>query len=116
MTSRKKWLPFIYVGILELILLIYFILFLDPQENFDIGNISFSPIIVFFVLIFFTALSFFTYILLSKRRGVFAGFFFVLILGLRFLGYRELLYTIILFLIFVLIDTLIKRKSKGSFR
>lgn len=110
MNIRKKLLLFLYVGILQLILLLYFIFLLDPQENFDIGNISFSPIIVFFILVFFTTSCIFTYVLVSKRRGFFAGVFLTLIFLLRFFGYREILYVLILFLIFILIETLYKKR------
>ncbi|RJQ27489.1 hypothetical protein C4577_01510 [Candidatus Parcubacteria bacterium] len=102
--ARRRFSLFLFFSFLSFIFLGGLIIFTDPSKNLQISNYFISPIIFFFLIIFIIFFSLFSFLFLNKRRGLAAGLFLVLLLIMRFFGFREIFQVVILFLIVVLFD------------
>lgn len=116
--KRKRFVKFFYASLLFMGLFDIFIFVIDPSRPIMLFTIQASPLIPFFLFLLCFIFTFFTYLLSSIRRGIFASVFVFLILALRTLQYRSILYTIILLLIFFVMEFLVfqyfKKPKKTS--
>lgn len=112
MRKRGENAIYIYLSAFLFLITLFFVLFFDPKNNFSLFNISFSPILLFFVLFFGVSFSISFTLLRNKRRGILSGLFFTGFLILRFFGFTNIFHTIILLIIIILIDLLLKNKSR----
>lgn len=109
--ARKKYFPALISSIVLLVGLGLFVIFWSPNQSFIILNISISTKIVFFSL-FFLALSLLgSFIFLNYTRGFFSGIILTLILLLRFFGFMNIFYPILLIILGILIDRLLSKRT-----
>lgn len=112
MRREKKHIIFLYSFVLLLILLLFFIVFIDPTINFTFGFLNISPIVLFFLLLFSLSFSFFSFLLLNKRRGILVSLFIVGLMIFRFFGFKNLLYEALLASILLLLELFLADKTK----
>jgi len=113
MRTHKKYVPFLYLFILSSAVLIYIIVFVDPDSMPRIGNFFFSPLYFFFPIVFLTVFFLFSYLLKHQRRAMWIGFFISSFFLFRGFGFTNPLYIFLIGLIFLLLETAI---SKGVFK
>ena len=112
MRREKKHILFLYAFILLLIPLLLFIIFIDPTTSLNFGLLNVSPVILFFLLLFSLSFSFFSFLLLNKRRGILVSLFFVGLMIFRFFGFKHLLYEALLASILLLLELFLSDKTK----
>lgn len=112
MKSRKKFFPYLLIALLDAIALFLFIYTFDPYKLLDafIVKLSPIPIVIFLIFVFISCL--FTFILLSKRRGIFIGLFTIAILLLQYFKAANPIFIIIVILIFILLELLFIKKRE----
>lgn len=114
MRREKKHNIFLYSFIVLFICLLLLIFLVDPINSFVVNAARISPIWLFFLLVFSTLFSFFSFLLLNKRRGMLISFFFVGLLTFRFFGFKSLFYEVLLASILLLLEFYLSDKSTRS--
>lgn len=114
MRREKKHLTFFYLFFFLFIATLVYILFVDPTNYFIISGIYFSPSIIFFLLLFGSIFSLFSFLLLNKRRGSLVGIFITGCLLLRFFGFRGWFYLVLFASIILLIELFLSDKTKNN--
>lgn len=116
MRGKHQKIPFhfLYLALIQYIILALFLYFVDPTNNLKFLNIPFSPLIIFFTLLSTTLFSFFYFIFQKTRRAFLASIFILSILILRFFGFRNIFQIIIVFLIIYLIELYISKKTPSK--
>lgn len=104
MRRKRRYSPVLFLGLLSLIGLLFYILFIDPSKGLSLGNIFISPIILFFILLITSISCIGSYVFTNIRRGILLGVFLSLILLLRFFGFASYLYIVILAVIVLLLE------------
>ena len=112
MRRERKHSIFLYSFLFILICFIMFIFLVDPINNFNLGLITISPIVLFFLFLFSLLFSFFSFLLLNKRRGLLISLFFVGLMIFRFFGFKNLLYEALLASILLLLELFLSDKTK----
>lgn len=109
MRGRKKYIPYLFLSFLCLILLSTLVIFTNPNLPFATYNLNILPIIPFFILSFLIIFGIFSFVFKSFRRGILCALFIIAIILLQYLHINSLLYTFILILIVILLDLLFKK-------
>ncbi|MBP7832800.1 MAG: hypothetical protein KA035_03455 [Candidatus Levybacteria bacterium] len=104
MRKRKKVLPYLLIAIVSLAALVFFILFVDPFMNTQVGSIALSPVFFFFMLLSIFLFSILTFICINIRLGTLLALFILSVLFLQFIGFFNILYVAILILVIILIE------------
>jgi len=113
MKDRRKFAPYLFIAILSFIGFILFINTFTPTTPVDLFGLLVPSVIPLLLLVFLIVSCVFAFILSHSRRGVFVGLFVFCFLVLQLIRYNNIFYTIILILIFVLLEYLfISRKNK----
>lgn len=107
----KKFLPYLYIGLVGLVVSAAYIFAINPEEDFMLSDFSLSPIPFLFFLLYLSVTGIFIFFLGNIRRGILGGSFLLGVLLLQFFDYRNILYPLLLLGIFILIEVLyFKRK------
>lgn len=114
--KRKPFIPLFYSAIVVFFILSILLLAVNPYKNIDVLKVSFSPLILFFIL--FLIFSFFlsSFLFLNKRRGLLVAVFFTGFLFLRFFGFTNLFHAIVLATILVLAEVFLNNKKTPQTR
>lgn len=110
MRSRKKYFPLLFLGLLSLLGVVFYIFLIDPSVPYEAGNVTFSPVIFFFILLVICLSCFFSFFLKNLRRGILISIFLSSILLLKFFGYLNIFSVGIIFVITVLLELGFKKK------
>lgn len=106
MKRRLQAWPYAIFFICCLLFLIAVVILFDPSVTLSIFTIKISIIPLFFIVLLPTLFSFFYVIFLNTRRSFLAMTFVLLFLLLRFFGFSNALYAILLLAIFILTELL----------
>jgi hypothetical protein len=104
MRKRKKLYPYGILGAIGLLILSFFIYITDPSYSFKVLIFTVPLVFCFFVLSIVSLYGVFSFAFLNRRRGLILSLFLNSILLLRYFGFKSLLYSTIVFLIFALIE------------
>lgn len=109
--ARKKYFPAAISSLVLFIGLGLFVIFWSPNQSFIVLNISISTKIIFFLL-FFLALGLLgSFVFSNYTRGFFTGVIVIMILLLRFFGFMNIFYPILLIILGILIDRLLSKRA-----
>ena len=111
MRKKRKMLPYLVSFIALAAVLIFLVIFWSPEQSFLILDISISTKWVFFLLVFASLSCLSTFIFSNVTRGLLVGVFVASVLLLRFFGFTNIFYPVLLILLFVLIDRLISMRG-----
>lgn len=111
MRNRRKYLPFLLSSPILFILIVILAVFWSPSQTLTLFNISISLVIIFFILLFSAFFLLGTYIFKNPLRGLFLGSYILSFLILRYFGFTNLFYPILLLLLTVLIDRLTHKSA-----
>jgi len=111
MRKKKKYFPAFLFLIVSFIIFAILTIFWSPNQSFTILDFSISTKIIFFSLIFIAVSLLGSFVFSNYTRGFLLGVFTTLVLLLRFLGFSNVFYPILLALLLVLIDRLISRRA-----
>lgn len=109
-TMKNRWIWAITSVVLIVFCLIY-IYFVDPDILFKFQNISLSPVLIFFLLVFITLLSFFYALFTNIRRTALGTICLEIIILLKFFNFKNIFHYIVLIIIFILIEIYFFRKT-----
>jgi len=112
MRTRRKFLPLFYLSFILFIAVILFIYFVDPDKNLLIIDLYVPPVTFLFTIIFLAIFCLFSFIFLSKKRGVLSGIFILSFLILRLLRIENNYFLILIAIILVLADFYYKKEIK----
>lgn len=111
LVKSKKFIPYLLVGIVGILISAAYIFAIDPEENFLVFDFSLSPIPILFSLLFISASSLCVYGLKNVRRGILVGVFLEGIVLLRFFELNNGIYPILLIIILTLIEFMFFKRS-----
>ncbi len=111
MNARKKFVPYLFIAILSLVGLFLYIHTFTPTKSIDFFDVQIIPIAPFLAIFFLTVSCLFAFILANSRRGLLVGLFAISFLFLQYIRYNNVFYTILLILIFTLIEFLFWKKK-----
>lgn len=111
MRKKKKYFPAFLFSIVAFIIIAALIIFWSPNQSFTVLDFSISTKIIFFILIFINLSLFGSFVFSSYTRGFLLGFFLTSILLLKFFGFTNLFYPVLLILLFILVDRLISMRG-----
>lgn len=111
MRLKKKYLGYLYAFIFFLGLFVLLVFMLSPQKLIPLPYISLSPIVLFYSLLFITILFLGTFVFTSLRRGILLSSGVTIVLLLRMLGFRSILYLILPIIIVLLIELFFRRNK-----
>lgn len=114
MRQRKKYIPLLAISLVLFGVIDFIIFLINPLRNFQILSFEFSPIPIFFLILFFGIFFFFSFLFLNKRRGLLTSLFITLSLLLRFLDFKNIFYTLLIFLILLLIELYFSTNKKNT--
>lgn len=104
MRARKKSLPYLYTSFFLFAALAFLVFFIDPTQPIKFFSLTFSPLIPFFFTFFLLLFCLFTFLFLSRRRGLLSSLFFTTVLLLQYIDVANAMYIGMLFLIVILLE------------
>ncbi len=110
MRSRKKYFPLLFLGLLSLLGVVFYIFLIDPSIPYNAWNITFSPVIFFFTLLFICISCFSSFLLRNLRRGILVSVFLCSVLLLKLFGYLNIFSIGVMFVIIVLLELGFRKK------
>lgn len=111
MRKNREDFPAIIIGFAALISLIYIILNFAPDKSFNILNFSFSPILIFLVLVFISIYELFSFTFNDQRQGFLVSFFATLYLILRLNRLIHPFFLILIVAIFITLELLFRKRK-----
>ncbi len=111
MKKRKKLIPHLIIAVLALIGIALLVITFSPARQIDLSFTKLSPVIPFFLCVFLAIAGISGFILAHLRRGIFVALFIVGFLLLQMMRYNNIFYTVILIVIFVLLEFLFWKKK-----
>jgi hypothetical protein len=111
MNIRKKFAPYLFIAILSFIGLFLYIHTFSPTKQIDFFGVQIIPVAPFLAIFFLSISCLFAFILANSRRGLLIGLFALSFLFLQYIRYNNVFYTILLILIFTLIEFLFWKKK-----
>lgn len=116
MQKRKKLIPHLIIAILALLGVTLLVITFSPARQIDLSFTKLSPVIPFFLCVFLSIAGILGFILNNLRHGILAALFAVAFLLLQMMRYNNIFYTVILIIIFVLLEFLFWKENRISFQ
>ncbi len=111
MKARKRFVPYLIIAILSLIGFFLYIQTFSPTKPIDFFNFQIMPVAPFLAIFFLLISCLFAFIMANSRRGLLIGLFALSFLALQYFHYNNIFYTILLIIIFSLIEFLFWKKK-----
>src|SRR5579859_1575836 len=112
MTKKRSGIFFFFLTIITLCGEIFIIKSFSPAMQFPIFQLTIPIINIFFLLLFICFFSSITFFLRTKLQGLLIATFMVIYLFFRYLNFTNLVYQILLLLIFISIELFFFQKQK----
>ncbi|OGH08300.1 MAG: hypothetical protein A2152_01315 [Candidatus Levybacteria bacterium RBG_16_35_6] len=110
MRRRKKNYLQLPIILLSLIGLIYLIIFINPNHNFQLFLFKIPALILFFILIFIFLSNLVSFLLRNQRRGIFFGFLSIALLLLSFYHFIHPFFIIMVLALFGVLELVFSRQ------
>ena len=111
MKRSGRRISFIILSVLFFLSLIYFVIFLPPNFQFNLKGVNISVLLPFFASLFLTLYFLFAFIFNKNKQGLLFGLLAVSYLFLRLNGFTHLLFLILLLILFISFELLIYKRK-----